>query len=182
MLYILQLSLALCGIYHYINPLWRFYKLHERKCEPIIMTVPRKVSLGLDQVVNMLFLQRCFIEHLLSAYCPALLSSWHFPPPVRSVPGRPVSRHGRPRSRSGGRGVVRREKRRPHPDLAQRRLRLHEEPGSESGQDERPGDQASHKSRKHPDCPEACFSTALSSECECINVSYFPVCSLLSLL
>lgn len=23
---------------------YRFYKLHERKCEPIIMTVPRKVS------------------------------------------------------------------------------------------------------------------------------------------
>ena len=22
----------------------RFYKLHERKCEPIVMTVPRKVS------------------------------------------------------------------------------------------------------------------------------------------
>lgn len=83
MLYILQLSLALCGIYHYINPLWRFYKLHERKCEPIIMTVPRKVSLGLDQVMNKLFLQRCFIEHLLSAYCPALLSSWHFRRPLR---------------------------------------------------------------------------------------------------
>lgn len=115
--------------------------------------------------------------------CPPLLMTFPAsPPPVRSVPGRPVSRHGRPRSRSGGRGVVRREKRRPHPDLAQRRLRLHEEPGSESGQDERPGDQASHKSRKHPDCPEACFSTALSSECECINVSYFPVCSFLSLL
>lgn len=25
-------------------PPWRFFKLHERKCEPIIMTVPRKVS------------------------------------------------------------------------------------------------------------------------------------------
>jgi len=23
---------------------FRFYKLHERKCEPIVMTVPRKVS------------------------------------------------------------------------------------------------------------------------------------------
>lgn len=22
----------------------RFYKLHERKCEPVVMTVPRKVS------------------------------------------------------------------------------------------------------------------------------------------
>lgn len=24
-------------------PFCRFYKLHERKCEPIVMTVPRKV-------------------------------------------------------------------------------------------------------------------------------------------
>lgn len=27
-----------------LNLLPRFFKLHERKCEPIIMTVPRKVS------------------------------------------------------------------------------------------------------------------------------------------
>lgn len=30
------------------NFLLRFYKLHERKCEPIIMTVPRKVSLSIS--------------------------------------------------------------------------------------------------------------------------------------
>lgn len=86
-------------------------------------------------------------------------------PPVGSVPGRPVSRHGRPRSRPGGGGVVRREERRSHPDRAQRRLCLHKDPGSESGQEERPGDQAGHKSRNHPDCPEARFSKAHKSEC-----------------
>lgn len=52
-----------------------------------------------------------------------------------------------------------------HPDLTERWLRLHKEPGPESGQDECPGEQAGHKSGKRPDCPEARFSTILSSEC-----------------
>lgn len=69
--------------------------------------------------------------------------------------------------------MVRREKRRPHPDLAQRRLRLHEEPRSESGEVERPGDQASHEGRNHLDCPETRFSTAFGRECECMNTPYF---------
>ena len=63
--------------------------------------------------------------------------------------------------------MVRWEERRSSPDLTQGRLRLHEEPGSKGGENKRPGDQASHKSRKHPHCPEeARLSTALSSECQ----------------
>lgn len=31
--------------HHDFSPFSRFYKLHERKCEPIVMTVPRKVRL-----------------------------------------------------------------------------------------------------------------------------------------
>lgn len=142
-----------------MKPLCRFYKLHERKCEPIIMTVPRKVSLRLYQVINMLLFYRPS-----APYSILLMTFPVSSPPVGSVPGRPVPRHSRAWSRPGGRGVVRREERRPHPDLTQRWIRLHEEPRSESGQDERLGDQASLKSRKHPDCPEACFSSALSSE------------------
>lgn len=87
--------------------------------------------------------------------------------PVGSVPGRPVPRHGRPRPRPGGRGVVCRQERRPHPHLPQRRLRLHEEPRPEGGEGERPGDQAGHKSGEHLDRPEACLPaclTALSGE------------------
>lgn len=124
-------SFAVYDINH-INPLCRFYKLHERKCEPIIMTVPRKVSLRLYKVKNMPFFSNAASYTMF--LCP--VSS----PPVGPVPGRPVSRHGRPRSRPGGGGVVCREERRPHPDRAQRWLRLHKEPGPESGQVERPGD------------------------------------------
>lgn len=57
-------------IYDYVNPFWRFYKLHERKCEPIIMTVPRKVSLCPCPTMKMLFLQCSFLEHVLGAFCP----------------------------------------------------------------------------------------------------------------
>lgn len=32
-------------VHHGSPPFSRFYKLHERKCEPIVMTVPRKVRL-----------------------------------------------------------------------------------------------------------------------------------------
>lgn len=35
-----------CRRFHHGSPPFsRFYKLHERKCEPIVMTVPRKVRL-----------------------------------------------------------------------------------------------------------------------------------------
>lgn len=95
------------------------------------------------------------------------------PSSVGPVPGRPVPRHGRARPRSGGRGVVRRQKRRPHPDLTQRRLRLHEEPRPESGQDQRPGDQAGAQSRTHPDCAEARLSAALRSERKRKDASHF---------
>jgi len=121
------------------------------------MTVPRKVCLRLYQVVNIF--SQSHVLFLRDTTCP--VSS----PPVGSVPGRPVSRHSRPRSRPGGGAVVRRKERRPPPDLAQRRLRLHEGPRSESGQDERPGNQAGHESRKHLDCPEARSSATLSREC-----------------
>lgn len=158
--------------------IFRFYKLHERKCEPIIMTVPRKVSLFmLSNLQAFLSLQGLFCVFC----CVFLFFLWpylslfplcFFPHdirfvlcPVGPVPGRPVSRHGRPRSFPGGRRVVCWKERRPHPDLAQRRLRFHQEPRPESGQDERPGDQASAKSRNHLNCPEACYSTVLSGEC-----------------
>lgn len=61
--------------------------------------------------------------------------------------------------------MVRREERRPDPDLTQRRLRLHQEPGPEGGQNEHPGEQASHKSREHPDHPETCFSAIYCCKC-----------------
>lgn len=131
------------------------------------MTVPRKVSPFISCKKRCLFivlfssihtLQRCPSDMLLSAVSAR---------PVGSVPGRPVPRHGRPRPRPGGRGVVCRQERRPHPHLPQRRLRLHEEPRPEGGEGERPGDQAGHKSGEHLDRPEArlpaCL-TALSGE------------------
>lgn len=129
------------------------------------MTVPRKVS-RVTTLLSALLHRPSSSAHGLSR----LLSAR----PVGSVPGRPVPRHGRPRSRLGGRGVVRREERGPHPDLAQRWLRLHEEPGPESGQDERPGEQAGHESGKHLDRPEARFSAALSSECDSKHFPMFP--------
>lgn len=61
--------------------------------------------------------------------------------------------------------MVRGQERRPHPDLAQRWLRLHQEPGPESDQEEHPGEQAGAKSRKRPHHTEARASTVLSSEC-----------------
>ncbi len=61
--------------------LWRFYKLHERKCEPIIMTVPRKVSLCSYQDANTLLFPCCFID-VLSAFYTVLLSWQHLPCPL----------------------------------------------------------------------------------------------------
>ncbi len=50
----------------------RFYKLHERKCEPIIMTVPRKVSLL--SCFAMLFLRVQTGPYILShSFLPLLL-------------------------------------------------------------------------------------------------------------
>lgn len=43
-----RLTFAVCRLFiEFVPPAlrFRFYKLHERKCEPIIMTVPRKVRL-----------------------------------------------------------------------------------------------------------------------------------------
>lgn len=86
------------------------------------------------------------------------------PNSVGPVPGRPVPGHGWSWPGSGSWGVVRREKRRPHPDLAQRRLRVHQEPRPQSGQGQRPGDQTGSQSRAPTHRPQARLATALSSE------------------
>lgn len=101
----------------------------------------------------------CFIELVLT-----LILSSSTPDSVGPVPGRPVPWHGRSWPGSGGWGVVRRQERRPHPDLAQRRLRVHQEPRPQSGQGQRPGDQTGSQSRALTHRPQARPATALSSE------------------
>lgn len=54
----------------------RFYKLHERKCEPVVMTVPRKVSPVLhfyENISNMqLFFFIFFCKRIVAANCSVL--------------------------------------------------------------------------------------------------------------
>lgn len=76
--------------------------------------------------------------------------------------------------------MVRRQERRPNPDLPQRWLRLNQEPGPEGGENQHPGEQASHKSRKHPYHPETRFSTIHCCKCvqkylECLSKIVFTI-------
>lgn len=134
------------------------------------MTVPRKVSPFISSHKYAVSFSSIQTPPHFTQSPPVLLTfPVSFPAlftrPVGPVPGRPVPRHSRARPCPGGRRVVRWQERWPHPHLAQRRLRLRKEPRSKSGQDEHPGDQGSHKSREHPDCPEARYPKALSGEC-----------------
>lgn len=99
----------------------RFYKLHERKCEPIVMTVPRKVR----------FTQTFFSD---TRRLQLTLSR-----PVRAVgpvPGGPVPRHHRARALGGGGRVVRREGSSAHPNFSKGWLHSpHQGQGVQSSQE-----------------------------------------------
>lgn len=111
----------------------RFYKLHERKCEPIVMTVPRKVSRRRPQQ-PLHSLQHPLIMGLLTR--PSVLL-----PSVRPVSGWLVPGYGWSGPSPGGWGVVWWQERRPHLNLPQEWLRSRQEPRIQSGQKERFGQQ-----------------------------------------
>lgn len=108
--------------------IFRLFKLLDKKCEPITMTVPRKVRL---------------IRHFPSLQ--RLLCHYSLPPPaVGPFPGRLVPGHSGAGARHGARRVAGRPQRRPDSGVHEGRLRPTEEPRIQSGEEERAGLQARH--------------------------------------
>lgn len=156
-----------CLLFYYS----RFYKLHERKCEPIVMTVPRKVS---PHPVIILHPDTRSLNWKTRTQrlrvTQSVFSSWVFisfslwpSSSVWLVPGWLVPRHSWTWTCPGGRRVVWGQERRSHPHLPKEWLCTVKEPWVQGGQKERFGLQGNQEHWELNSCQQDCL---FNFECE----------------
>ena len=148
----------------------RFYKLQERKCEPIVMTVPRKVS------PDWLLLQTAkrLLVCLLNQWQLVELSKINVPvihlfvccnfSSVGPVPGRLVPRHSWTWPCPGGWGVVWGQERWSNPYLSQEWLRTRQKPWVQGGQKEYFGRQGEQELGELQPCEQVCRPNSIDRE------------------